>query len=114
PTARCAARKPARGIRAARRGRTQRGGNCSCDRSQCRDREEPLALRDREAPARLTGVDVTDEADRDLSRLYRAGAREEPPPWLDAKLIAAAAEASRPARGGARVLSFARWGTHFA
>jgi hypothetical protein len=33
---------------------------------------------------------VNEDANRDLSRLYRGGAREEPPAWLDQEIMAAA------------------------
>ena len=33
---------------------------------------------------------MSTDADRDLSRLYRAGAREEPPTWLDETILSAA------------------------
>ena len=41
---------------------------------------------------------MSTDADRDLSRLYRAGAREEPPTWLDQAILTAAdGEHAQPA-----------------
>jgi hypothetical protein len=37
---------------------------------------------------------VSSDADRDLSTLYRAGAREEPPTWLDETILSAAGSSS--------------------
>jgi resuscitation-promoting factor RpfA len=57
---------------------------------------------------------VSNDADPNLSRLYRAGAQEEPPPWLDASIVAAADEAGARSRRVPRRLIASRWGLPLA
>lgn len=56
---------------------------------------------------------MSHEGDRNLSRLYRAGAREEPPAWLDAKVLAEA-KLTAPAQSRRRAFAAARWGAPLA
>src|SRR5690606_28675231 len=72
---------------------------------------EPVALRGREAASRTRGADVSSEHDRELDELYRALPREEPPAWLDARILAASrAEASAQPKPVGRI----RWQAPFA
>ncbi|MCZ7563724.1 MAG: sigma-70 family RNA polymerase sigma factor [Burkholderiales bacterium] len=80
-------------------------GDCPHHRRRARDRQEPPALRARQA-ARDTegsgvspGKDADDPRDEALARAYRATPRDEPPRALDDRILAAAhrAAGARPA-----------------
>jgi hypothetical protein len=52
---------------------------------------------------------VNPDPDRALSRLYRSGAREEPPSWLDDRILAAARTDALPQAAPARPVRHGRW-----
>lgn len=52
---------------------------------------------------------MSQESDRDLSQLYRAGATEEPPPWLDRRIETAARKDLRPSLLHGFFDSLPRW-----
>jgi len=52
---------------------------------------------------------VSHDSSPDLSRIYRAGAHEEPPAWIDAKLRAAAADACHGSRAAGKMGFLGRW-----
>src|SRR5690606_24212388 len=78
------------------------------DRGECRNGQEPITLRRSQAAARAAGDAVNANGDRDLSRLYRAGAREEPPHWLDESVLDRAARDAAATSSGSQRRP-ARW-----
>jgi hypothetical protein len=54
-------------------------------------------------------MDVNPDTDRELSRLYRSAAREEPPSWLDDRVLAAARAGSVPESKPWKAFNPVRW-----